>query len=96
MVFLVGFFFVCDTCHIRVESISKKKSLFAISANHLLKRRQIPFENVPIKAIPSSAVMCCPSELKNHHEESTQTQNEVAIAFQNQEKKHPSRYAHFQ
>ena len=57
---------------------------------------EYPFENVPIKPIPPSLVMSCPGELKNHHEESTQTPNQVATAFQNQGKEHPPKYAHFQ
>ena len=83
----------------------KKKSSFAISAKHLLKRRhplypvtprqdaetachidmekgyRIPFENVPIKPIPPSLVMYCPGELKNHHEESTQTPKSSCHCF---------------
>ena len=45
------------------------------TACHIDKEKgyRIPFENVLIKPIPPRSVMSCPGELKNHHEESTQT-----------------------
>ena len=100
----------------------EKRSSFAISAKHLLKRThllsplirrqgdaqtachsdkekgyRIPFENVPIKPIPPFSVMSCPGELKKiTMRKAPKHQNQVATAFQNQAKEHPSRLAHFQ